>query len=784
MVNFKWDFSAHPDARGGKPRPSRQPADKRHHEQGNKMMIRHAFFRRSAAPGLALLLCSTALGGVAGAQDAPLHLGEVVLQARAGEADGNGPVEGFVAEVTGTASKSGAEIREVPQAVNVIGRPEAEARGARSVADFLAYTPGVQAQFRPSTRYDFGTIRGFGGQGGSGSQGWFNFLDGMQLPGAGFAIPAVDAWGLERVEVLKGPASVLYGAVHPGGIVNMSSKLPESFVANEVYLGFGTQNRAEAGFDLGGALDEAGTWRYRVVGLLRDVDGFVDGHHTERRYFAPSLTWAPDSHTSLTFFAGVIDDPTSVYPLFLPAEGTVLRHPSGHRIPYDFNIEEPDLTGGTREQSWVGYIARHDLSESVSLRQSLRYMDIDHTHRGMSPRGYEAPGSTVINRAYASLHDQTNSLVVDTRAEFRFVTGAVGHEVLAGVDYIRLNMDRTSGSERIPGIDFLNPVYGMAISEPEHTMLDREHREQTGLYVQDVLRFGDVTVMAGLRHDWSRISYEAYDAGPGGWIFYDDEPARQSATTGRIGAAWNIGNGWAPYASYATSFEPKAGTDINGEGFEPTTAKQVEVGIRYAPEKGNFMFTASLFDIRQKNVAYETGEESDNCSFYYCQAQVGEVRSRGLELEAKGEVAPGFSLVGSYTYLDAEVTEGVDIVGMPHSGSRVIAVPRHQAALWAQHEFQAGAAEGLTLGAGLRYMGSTTGNYAGTLKVPSVTLMDAAVTYDLGAADPRYRGVKLSLFANNLFDKEYVASCTQNYADEFCYYGTRRSVTAQLNYKW
>ena len=287
---------------------------------------------------------------------------------------------------------------------------------------------------------------------------------------------------------------------------------------------------------------------------------------------------------------------------------------------------------------------------------------------------------------------------------------------------------------------------------------------QTGLYAQDQISLGGWRASLGVRHDWTDQSTDNRLAGSN---------SSQSAdkTTYRAGLLYLFDNGIAPYVSYSTSFEPVVGVDADGLPFVPTTAEQYEAGIKYQPSSVPILLTASAFEIRQQNVLTPSSVPGFN-------VQQGEIRSRGLEFEARGNVTENLELVGAFTVLDTQVTRSTNLAII---GNRPQAVPDHFGSIWMNYAFRTGALDGLTLGGGIRYVGSSFGDDANLLRAPGYTVIDAALRYDLEKLAREFRGTELTLNVTNLFDKEYYSSCS---SDIYCQFGNRRLILAGLRYRW
>lgn len=690
--------------------------------------------------------------------------------------DATGPVNGYVATDSASATKTGTPLIETPQTVNVITADQMEDQGVTSVSQALRYVPGVVAEYRPSTRYDSMFIRGFGG--GGNNANYVSFWDGLRIPkGIGYGIPTIDPYFLERVEVIKGPSSVLFGQISPGGFVNLVSKRPTDEPFGEVETVFGSNNHFQTNFDFGGALNEQGTVSYRLTGLFRDTESHIDFSDSRRFAIAPEFTFRPSDATTLTVQAYYQNDPEGGYYNGLPGLGTLIPYSAG-KIPSHFNPGEPTFDAFEREQFSLAYFLEHHFNDAFTVRQNVRYTHLDSLFRSVSPAGYRAPaGRSVISRRATHSEESFDAVTIDNQAEARFSTGHVHHTVLAGLDYYYRDGTRLQANAvALPpayDIDFNNPVYGLTIPDLSADMRRTDQTiRQTGIYLQDQIKFDNFVFVLGGRYDWSDV--ETSDI---------VTAAKNEAFSWRTGLLYNFDNGLAPYVSYSTSFEPTTSLGVGNTVLDPVEGEQFEVGLKYQPRGSNSFVTLSWFDITQNNVLFAlTGQ---NQGFY---SQIGEVQSRGFEAEAKLELLPNLNVLAAYAYTDAEITKD----GNPnYVGKTPASVPEHMASLWAHYFFEEGPFAGLGVGAGVRYIGETYANNLNTFagspaKVDAFTLADAALRYDLSYLNvPEFRGWEVAVNATNLFDKDYVSGCLGTAdANTQCWYGDRRTVLGSLKYKW
>lgn len=678
-----------------------------------------------------------------------------------------GPVHGYVARRSATATKTGTPILETPQAINVVGRKEIEDRQAQSVSQALLYTPGVMNQYGTDVRYDWLYVRGF-------VPG--RYLDGLRLPfGArGYSQPRVESYGLERVELLKGPSSGLYGQNSPGGLLNLVSKRPTATPLREIQLQTGSFGRAQAAFDLSGPIDPEGKILYRLTGLARTTGTQLDYLEEDRVFIAPSLTLRPDADTSLTILSQYlnIDSPGGGAPQGLPALGTLYANPKG-RIPTKRFIGEPNYDRFKLQQGFIGYAFEHRFNDVWTVRQNLRYSHVDANTQRVQAIGLGADNSTLSRYAWA-FPERSDLFNIDNQAEARFSTGPFAHTLLLGADYLREDARYDESQLRIvPSVDVFAPVYAGTVTRPPLGTRITQGRNQTGLYAQDEIRFGGFRLTVSGRQDWADAVTRTTNAATGTLTRVKQDDA---AFTGRVGLSYLLDGGLAPYISYATSFQPTAGTDRAGQPFAPTEGEQIEGGIKFQPPGTNLLMTGTVFDLTQKNVL--TPDPTD----FRFNAQTGEARVRGVELEVKASLTESLDLIASYAAMNSEITKAnANAAGASIIGNELPFVPQHQASAWLDYTFRTGDWAGLGLGAGVRYIGASVGDNANLYHIPVVTLVDAAVRYDFGYRYPALKGVDLAVNATNLFDKTYVSTCI---AATGCFYGNRQTVLATLRYRW
>ncbi|SFT57233.1 TonB-dependent siderophore receptor [Mesorhizobium sp. YR577] len=694
-------------------------------------------------------------------EDGAIKLDTVTIESRIETAWG--PVKGYVTSRGATATKTDTPLLETPQSISVITKDQMEALSVDSLNSALRYTPGASGDLYGTDNRGLGLqLRGI-----SNANGVF-YRDGLQLKESNFTLfTALDSYGAERYEIMRGPASVLYGQAGPGGIINYVSKRPTEEKINEVEIGAGSFERFEGKFDFSGPLNEDKTLLYRVTGAMHTGDTQTDFVKDDRIFIAPALTWQPDAETSLTVLANYQRDRSGWAMQYLPAYGTVFPGKDGKKLPNSMFVGEPGFDTYNNDQASIGYIFDHRINDTWQVRQNARYVYLKHYEEGVFGGGLLDEDGSYYRYADAG-GTKLSGFTIDNQAQADFDTGQLGHTLLVGLDYKRYNYRDYASEAEVLGDDFniFDPVYGHPIG-PLSMYTDTDTTQsQVGLYAQDQIKLDKWRLTLGGRYDWA--DSKVYDN-----LASDYLPRQKdNAFTGRAGFGYVADNGLAPYISYSESFQPLAGEDSEGKLFVPETGQQYEIGLKYQPVGWNSFMTISAFNLTRQNVARYGGVGRPDDVF-----QTGEIRSRGIELEGVASLDAGWDVRAAYTYLDTKITSptSVNEDGTSDEGNTPFGVPSHSASLWANYSFTSGKLEGLGLGAGVRYVGSSYGDDANTFKVPGATLVDAAVRYD-------WNSVRLQLNASNLFDKKYVASC---FSESFgCFYGEGRKVTGTMTYRW
>ncbi|WP_192562648.1 TonB-dependent siderophore receptor [Pseudomonas gozinkensis] len=676
-----------------------------------------------------------------------------------------GPVEGYTATRTAAGTKTDTALVEAPRSISVATRQQMEDRGVHSLDDAVRYMPGITASsYGSDTRADWLRVRGFEPT---------QFLDGLPLPKGVYANPKQETWNLDRLALLRGPASSVYGQTPPGGLLDMVSRRPSDVQSSEIQLQYGSDNHRQINFASTGKIDDAGQFLYGLSGVVRDSGTQIDHVDNKRYNIAPSLTWNIDDDTKFTLLTQFTRDDTGITSQFLPVQGTKIDMPFG-KVSHHKNLGDPDWEYYDRTYYALGYAFEHRLNDTWQFKQNLRYTKSDLSFQALTPGSYpftEVDDQGNVGRSSTIVDEDISQFAVDNNFQADFATGDIRHTLLLGLDHQRSNTNYISifgGSDDTPGTNVLNPIYGQTIVRPARSTAFYDYDQktyQTGLYVQDQMALDQWRLTLGGREDWVHTSTKFNKSNA-------TNTDRDKAFSGNAAISYVFDSGFVPYLSYAESFQPTSGADASStESLKPTEGKQWELGIKYQPPGSKTLLTAAVYDLTQKNVSVSSFVNGVSIT-----SQTGEVKVKGLELEAVSDVTDNLKVIAAYTLAKSEVQNGAD------KGNRLQLMPNQQASLWADYTWHSGVLDGFGIGAGARYTGNTYGDKANTWlgKADAYTVFDAAVHYDLGRLDNSLKGASLALNATNLLDKDYISTCDSFY----CYYGDQRSVVASATYKW
>ncbi|MAL97944.1 TonB-dependent siderophore receptor [Hydrocarboniclastica marina] len=655
--------------------------------------------------------------------------------------------------VTGTALKVETPLAETPRPASVVQREELEERNVQSLDETFRYRAGVlSGHYGADNNTDWFKVRGFDQS---------TYQDGLRIYREGYYQWLPEPFGLEQVELLKGPASILYGEAPPGGVINAISKRPTDEAQGRIEVQAGNRDHRQLGVDTSGPVTAEGDVRYRLIGLYKERDGMLDHTDNERYYLAPSLEVDLTDATTLTILASLQkDDGVPVNP-FKYAYGTLDETPFG-KVDRSTNLSEPSYDKDERTQSALGYELEHRLNDTWTVNQNLRYSHLDLELRSTYAFAFPAIASgRVTPRGLVYRDGSIESWTVDNQLVGKWFGERFENTLLVGLDYQNqklegkeLDLYLGNAIEYFEPIDMFDPVYGNFTRPPESLLTGRDiDKQQTGFYIQDQFRFdGRWIALAGVRYDSAETDNVSQALGT--TERSDDEEFSFSG-----GLMYLADNGISPYLSYTESFDPMGRTDGDGALYDPVRGEQWELGAKYTPPGLDGYVSAAVFDLTESNPLVTEGAT---------QTQQAERDSQGFELEGIVYVTPQLQLTAAYTYLDSRVTKD------GQSGdSRAALIPRHAASAWADYSL-GGMFDGVMLGGGVRYVGESVGGNDGEYDVPSHTLVDLMARYQLT------RNWQAQLNVQNAADREYVASCDSTW----CYYGDERTVLGSVSYLW
>jgi iron complex outermembrane receptor protein len=666
--------------------------------------------------------------------------------------------KGYTGVSSATGAKTDTPFVETPQSISSVTEAQLEDRNPKNLTDAIAYTPGARVDaYGTDPRFDSFFVRGFN------VTNTGVFRDNLRQPVAGYGYFVTEPYGIEGISILRGPSSALYGATGAGGLYNVITKRPTEDPLHQIQLQFGSNDRYQGQFDLSGPLNADKSVLYRVTGLGRVADTEFDSVPDDKAFIAPAMTWTPNDDTKLTLLAEYARSMTGGNPAYY-----------NDRYGHVTHVEAGDPAFGdlTHDQGRIGWEFEHHINDTFTLRQNARYAIQDiraeyvYTFNGVQ----HAIDPNLVDRGTGLDDQRLNAITVDNQLETKVETGPFDHTLLTGVDFTWVDFRYLSGGGVAPALNLADPNYGEHIDTPELTARTDQTQTQTGVYVQDQIRFDDaLTLTLGGRHDWVTTDTKNTDL-----TTSDSDRIKQTDRkfSGRVGLTYTTPIGITPYASLSTAFSPNVGiNNTTDQPFKPTTSVQQEVGIKYLSADERIMVTAAVFNVDQNNGLFYEVINGVNT-----QVQRGKLRSRGAEFEATASLGNGLSFTGSYTYTELKIREGT-----PGTvGNYVSGVPKHMAAAWIHYALpEETAFAGFAVGFGARYIGTNFGDDINTLKNNDRVLFDASASYDLSTLTPKLDGVAFQINATNLADRRD-QTCTSGY----CYLDPGRSIIGSLKFDW
>ncbi|WP_273826846.1 TonB-dependent siderophore receptor [Providencia rettgeri] len=662
---------------------------------------------------------------------------------------------GYANKTQSTATKSSATLLETPQFVSVIKREQMDTLPSESISQALRYSAGVTSEKFGAFGggIDFSKIRGFDAD---------YYLDGLRVIGnSGIWGPQVDSWTLNSIEAVHGPSSALYGQGGAGGVINMQSRRPSANESHQIQFQKGNFDNNAVKFDTTGTMNDDETLLYRMNGLALSTDSQVNSSKQSRYLLAPSITWQPNEKLNWTVLSQYQHDPHIGHYNTLPAQAIgLLPNPNG-KLDFTQNYSDPKHEKSTRTQWSVTSLVDYQVSSSVTLKQNMRYSDVDtHIKRDFT-RGFLA-GDRLLTAVYQDSPSKSKTFVADNQLVYKVKTSDIRHELLTGFDFQTGKLDKDWwGSQTVSFDPWVKPHHPEFKPYPVSRTSTTQRFNRYGVYLQDQLSWQQWDLILSGRYDWSYLDTDNN-------LSHTTQKNDTSAWSQRVGLTYAFENGFSPWISFSDSFDPVLGTDADGKSFIPTESKQAEMGLKY--QSDNLMASVAAYELEQKNVTTHNPLNPD----YY--NQTGKIRSRGVDFESRMALTPSVNIMVNYAFTDNKITESQDLSVL---NKYPVQVPKHSGSAWVDYRFHSPYLEGALVGVGVRYLGETWGDNTNTFKVPAVWLGDISARYQMDALIPELTGMELGLTVSNVTNKSYVASCTSS---TYCSIGTNRTLLATLNY--
>ncbi|MBK5010494.1 TonB-dependent siderophore receptor [Pseudomonas sp. S60] len=663
------------------------------------------------------------------------RLAPVIINAKV-KASADDDTNSVVAKELWVGGKVATSILNTPASVSVVTRKEMEQRSVSTTEEALLYTPGVISDFYGSDdRNDYFQIRGFQAT---------TYRDGLTL--SSMRGVREDPYAYERIEILRGANSTLFGPADPGGSVNFVTKQPRFEQFGQGYVTYGSYDHAETGIDVGDVLNEGGTVAGRFTAKLQNSDREYDHSQDDSRFVMGGLTWAPTDFTSATVVLDYLKTNSSPNSGGYPLDKQYDRSKFFGEPSYNFHdVERTSLSGNIT----------HDFDNGFTLRGNLRYSELsdDFGYAYLSDSASRV-GTTIPRYVFGtdSDADQLNgNLMLQYDAQFEHIDSSS----LVGVEYLDSSTKQSSIYSLATPIDIANPVFTGVPRNIAPYSRKKQDVTTKAVFMQQNLSFYDrLIATAGVRNDAMDVSSTEY---VGGAVKQSDN---LSETSYRAALTYIVNDEVSTYVSMVESVSPPQ------VGVTPQTGKQYEVGVKYSPIGMDAMFSAAVYDLTQENVTIAVVLPSGIIE----QQTVGESHARGLDLEAKAQVTADISVIGAYSYMDTDVKRGSLYDGTSLKGNAFATAPKHSASLWTYYDIPD---TDVSVGLGARYVGAYYMDAANTKKTDGTTLFDAALKYRIA------KGTDLALNVSNLFDEQHVVG--SGTAD---YYNPGREVTARVSYSW
>ncbi len=638
--------------------------------------------------------------------------------------------ESVVAKELWVGGKVATSLQDTPASVSVITEKEIKQRGASTTEEVLEYTPGtLTGYWATDDRNDYFKIRGMDAT---------TYRDGLTL--GSMRGVREDSYAFERVEVIRGANSTLFGPADPGGSINFVSKRPKFEAFGNAYATYGSNDHKEVGIDVGDVLNDDETLAYRVTGKVQDADREYDYSKDDSGFIMGGLTWEPTLDTSATL---IVD--------YLKSDST----PNSGGAPFDKEYDrssffgEPDFNYHDVERTNISAQISHNVSRRFKVTSSMRYSDLTDNYGYTYLSDSASRTGTTVNRGYLASDSSAEQFNGNLLGQYDVTFGRLDSSTVFGIEYQDATSTGLSSYGSAASIDVANPVYTGAPASLTVYQNKKTDSQTKAALVQQNFAWNDKYILTvGARHDDIELSESNY--------YNNSESSSDfSEDTFRAAFTYKFNDQVSAYISQVESVSPPSiGTSI-------VRGEQTEVGAKYAPSNMNALFSIAVYDLVKNNVNIAVTQDDGTIS----REVVGKNQVKGLDLEARAELTQQLSLIAGYSFMDSKVVEDDN-----YEGNDFAITPEHTASVWGHYTLPR---QDMSFGLGARYIGEYYFNAANTKKSESVVLFDASFGYDITPA------TQLALNVSNLTDKQYVAgSGTSNY------YNPGRNITMTVNHSW
>ncbi|BCY02070.1 TonB-dependent siderophore receptor [Stutzerimonas stutzeri] len=693
-------------------------------------------------PG-ALLFCvplaalpAFSLAQESAASDEPFRLAPIIVNAK-GAADDD--ANSVVAKELWVGGKVATSLLDTPASVSVITQKEIEQRSASTTEEVLQYTPGVITDYYGTDdRNDYFQIRGFQAT---------TYRDGLTL--GSMRGVREEPFAYERIEVLRGANSTLFGPADPGGSVNFVSKQPRFERIRQGYVTYGSFDHKEAGVDVGDAVNGSDTLAFRLTGKLQDSEREYDHSQDDNGFVMGGLTWEPTAFTSATLIVDHLRQDNT------PNSG---GYPKDREYDRDAFFGEPSYNFHDVERTNISASFKHDFDNGFTLRSNLRHSDLSDGYGYVYINDVAGRTGPLVDRGYLGSDGEAEQLNGNLMLQYDARFENIDSSTIVGVEYLDAHSENVSVYGSADPIDVTRPVYRGVSPAIVYQDKDQDSTIKS-LFLQQNLSFYERVILTlGMRHDSMDVSETDHLSGTRSSDRFSENSFRSALT-------YIVNDEVSAYVSMVESVSPPE------VGVTPERGSQYELGVKYSPAAINALFSAAIYELIQDDVATAVVQPNGAIE----QQTVGEQRVRGLDLEAKAELTENLSVIGGYSYMETEVLRGalnvwgVGVVSI--EGNEFVSAPKHSASLWSYYSVPG---TSVSVGLGARYVGSYHfSNFNDTGESEATTLFDAAFNYQIA------KDMDLAVNVSNLLDEQHVVG--SGTAD---YYNPGRELTAKLSYSW